>query len=407
MLNKDIRKDFPILNQEVHSHPLIYLDNAATTQKPLQVLSKMTSYYEHYNANPHRGAHYLSHKSTELYEKSRKTVADFIGATQDEIIFTRNTSEAINMVARGYIKPLLQSGDEVVTSIADHHSCMLPLRQVAKEQGASLKYLTLNNRYEIDLEDIDAKITSKTKVIFLSHVTNVFGTLNPIEAIIKKGRDVGATILIDGAQAVPHQNIHVKELDADFYCFSGHKMLGPLGIGVLYGKKDLLEKMNPIYYGGSMVDFVDEQDIYLKSSPHKFEAGTPPVAEAIGLAEAIVYLQAIGMNEIEKHEKSLMDHAVSRLDEVIDATFYLPPEKSRTSILAFSLDGIHPHDVASVLDMKGIAVRSGFHCAGPLHQHLKLPPTCRASFYLYNTLQDVDVFIDTLKDLRRCLYGHT
>lgn len=407
MLTPKIKEDFPILKEEANGHPLVYLDNGATTQKPEVVLGAMTDYYLKANANPHRGSHYLSNLSTEHYENARQTVADFIGSSSEEVVFTRNTSESINLVAHGLIKDLLSEGDEVVTSIADHHSCMLPLRQVAQEKGAKLHYLAMTKDYDLDLSSLHEVINAHTKVIFLGHVSNVVGTLHPIEKIIQRGREVGAIILIDGAQAVPHKKVDVRQLDVDFYCFSGHKMLGPLGIGVLYGKKELLKKMKPLYYGGSMVEFVDAKETYLKESPHKFEAGTPPVAEAVGLAAAINYLQEVGMDQIALHEKEILDYALSKLKDVEDLTLYLPPEESRTSILAFSVKDVHPHDVAFILDMKGIAVRSGFHCAQPLHQHLDIPPTCRASFYLYNTKEDVDHFVQELKEVRRSLYGHS
>lgn len=403
MLNPyEIKKDFPMFNAE-QNHNLIYLDNAATTQKPTQVLNAIRDYYTSFNANPHRGAHRLSYLSTETYEKGRQNVADFIHSPDaNSIVFTHNTTEAINMVARSFLGPLLKENDHITLSITDHHSCMLPPLSIAREKGAHADYLQLSSDYTLPLEEIEAKIHAKTKMVFIGHYSNVLGIPLPVEAIIKRAREVGAYVLIDGAQAVPHMPIDVTELDADFYTFSAHKMLGPMGIGVLYGKYNLLQRMLPYNYGGNMVNFVDEEEISYKDAPHGLEAGTQNVEGVHAFSAAIDYLRQVGMDNIHAHQQQLITYAVEKLKEVPGIELYIPEDITCLSgLISFNMDNVHPHDVASILDMRGIAIRSGFHCAQPLMKSLELPSTCRASFYIYNSKEDVDALVEGLKEVRR------
>ncbi|WP_105618714.1 SufS family cysteine desulfurase [Vallitalea okinawensis] len=403
-----IRKDFPILSKEINNRPLIYLDNAATTHKPLQVIEAISDYYKEFNANPHRGAHALSYFSTEFYEQGRQKVKTFIGANgTDEIIFTHNTTEAINMVAKSFLEHILRPDDSITVAISDHHSCLIPPFEAAKRVGAGIDYLELD-QYLISDEEIENKIHKGTKMVFIGHVSNVLGTINPIEKIIHRAKEVNAYVLIDGAQAVPHERIDVSKLDVDFYCFSGHKMLGPMGIGVLYGKKELLQQMLPYNYGGNMVNFVTKNKVDFKRAPHGFEAGTQNVEAVYGLTKAIDYLNHIGMDKIKEHERKLLDYALKQLNSIDGIELYGPEDlEYRTGVISFNLGDIHPHDIASVLDMDGIAVRSGYHCAQPLMNYLNLPSTCRASFYLYNNLKDIDFLVEGLLKARRYLtYGH-
>lgn len=400
--------DFPVLNQKVNGKRLVYLDNAATTHKPLSVIKAVDEYYNLYNANPHRGAYYLSVKSTELYEQAREVVRDFIGAKEaSEIIFTKGATESFNLIAYSYGMHFLKEGDEIVISIAEHHSNLVPWQMVAKAKGAVLKYMYVNEEGIIPEEEIVNKIGESTKIVSVTHVSNVLGTINPIEAIIKRAHEVGAVAIIDGSQSIPHMKVNVSELDADFMVFSGHKMLAPMGIGVLYGKKKHLEAMPPFLYGGDMIEYVTEQDAEFASLPQKFEGGTQNVAGAIGLSEAINYINKVGMNNIKATEKALTSYALIKMSEIPYMTIYGTEDiNKKSSVISFNIQEVHPHDVASILDADGISIRAGHHCAHPLMQFLGANATCRVSFYLYNTIQDVDIFIDSIKAVRKWLgYG--
>lgn len=407
MINSQlIKEDFPILKEKVGSYPLTYLDNAATTQKPKVVVDAIAEYYYKINANPHRGAHTLSHLATEAYEKGRETVANFIGASDvNTIVFTHNTTEAINLVAKTFLKTILSNDDHITVSVTDHHSCMLPAMNIADNIGANIDQLTINQDYDITDTEIKSKIHAKTKMVFIGHISNVLGSKNPIEAIIKRCREVGAYILVDGAQAVPHMPINVEELDVDFYCFSAHKMLGPMGIGVLYGKSHLLKEMTPYNHGGNMVNFVTGDEISYKDAPHKFEAGTQNVEGVYAFTKAIEYLNELGMDQVKDHEEELLTYALEQLETIHGLKIYGTKDpKSMSGVLSFNIEGIHPHDIASILDMRGIAIRSGFHCAQPLMQALELPSTCRVSFYIYNDKEDIDALVQGLIEARRLLH---
>ncbi|KQL40200.1 cysteine desulfurase [Bacillus sp. FJAT-25509] len=389
---KAIREAFPILNQEVNGHPLVYLDSAATSQKPVQVIEAVANYYKEYNSNVHRGVHTLGTKATDAYEGARDKVRKFINASSiEEIIFTRGTTTAINTVAASYGRTNLKAGDEIVISYMEHHSNIIPWQQVAKATGATLKYIPLEEDGSISVEQAKAIINSNTKIVAIMYVSNVLGSINPVKEIAAIAHQNGAIMLVDGAQSTPHMKVDVQDLDCDFYAFSGHKMCAPTGIGVLYGKKHLLENMEPIEFGGEMIDFVDLQDSTWKELPWKFEGGTPIIAGAVGLGAAIDFLTEIGMDNIEKHEHEIANYALEQLSTVKGVTIYGP--KHRAGLVTFNVEDVHPHDVATVLDVEGIAVRAGHHCAQPLMRWLKVSATARASFYLYNTKEDVDAFV--------------
>ncbi|MGG0179111.1 cysteine desulfurase [Gottfriedia acidiceleris] len=389
---KAIREAFPILNQEVNGHPLVYLDSAATSQKPVQVIEAVANYYKEYNSNVHRGVHTLGTKATDAYEGARDKVRKFINASSiEEIIFTRGTTTAINTVAASYGRTNLKAGDEIVISYMEHHSNIIPWQQVTKATGATLKYLPLEEDGSISVEQAKATINSNTKIVAIMYVSNVLGSINPVKEIAAIAHQNGAIMLVDGAQSTPHMKVDVQDLDCDFYAFSGHKMCAPTGIGVLYGKKHLLENMEPIEFGGEMIDFVDLQDSTWKELPWKFEGGTPIIAGAVGLGAAIDFLTEIGMDNIEKHEHEIANYALEQLSTVKGVTIYGP--KHRAGLVTFNVEDVHPHDVATVLDVEGIAVRAGHHCAQPLMRWLKVSATARASFYLYNTKEDVDAFV--------------
>lgn len=394
-----IRADFPILHQKVNDKPLVYLDNAATSQKPKAVLDSLMHYYEYDNANVHRGVHTLANRATTAYENAREKVAAFIGAAETgEIIFTRGTSAAINLVADSYGAANLGPGDEIVISYLEHHSNLIPWQQLAKRTGAVLKYLDLESDGTITLENAKQAISEHTKLVALTHVSNVIGGITPIQEIIDLAHEYQAVVLVDGAQAVPHMKVDVQKLDADFYAFSGHKMMAPTGIGVLYGKRELLEEMEPTEFGGEMIDFVELYDSTWKELPWKFEAGTPIIAGAIALAEAITYLEKIGLDRIHEHEQMLSKYALEQLAQIDGITVYGPQDVSkRTGVITFNLEGVHPHDLATILDEEGIAVRAGHHCAQPLMKWLEVSSTARASFYIYNTKEEVDAFIKALQ----------
>ena len=399
MLNKDIRKHFPILQNEINGHPLVYLDSAATSQKPQQVIDAISNYYENDNSNVHRGVHTLGNRATEAYEGARDKVRDFINAsTREEVIFTRGTTTSINIVAQSYGRANVGEGDEIVITHMEHHSNIIPWQQLAKEKGAILKYVDLEQDGTLSLEKVREVITERTKIVSIMHVSNVLGTMNPIKEITEVAHANGAIMVVDGAQAAPHLKIDMQQLDCDFYAFSGHKMCGPTGIGVLYGKKGLLEKMEPVEFGGEMIDFVGLYESTWKELPWKFEGGTPIIAGAVGLGAAIDYLEEIGLDNIERHEHDLAAYAMKRMSEVEGLTIYGPldPEK-RAGLVTFNLNDVHPHDLATVLDMNGIAVRAGHHCAQPLMKWLDVSATARASFYIYNTEEDVDRLVAGLR----------
>ncbi|HEM4291016.1 TPA: cysteine desulfurase [Streptococcus suis] len=391
-----IRKDFPILDQVVNDEPLVYLDNAATTQKPQQVLDVLADYYQTDNANVHRGVHTLSERATARYEAARQKVADFIQAkSSKEILFTRGTTTSLNWVAQ-FAKEILQPDQEVIISVQEHHSNIIPWQQACQQTGAKLRYVTLKDG-ELDMDHLRSLLSSKTKFVSLAHVSNVLGGVAPIGEIAELVHQVGAYLVVDGAQSVPHMAVNVQELDVDFYAFSGHKMLGPTGIGVLYGKEGLLNLMSPVEFGGEMIDFVYEQSATWKELPWKFEAGTPNIAGAIGLGAAIDYLIEIGMDAIQAHEAELVDYVFPKLQAIPGLTIYGSQDLSkRTGVIAFNLDDLHPHDVATALDYEGVAVRAGHHCAQPLLRYLQVPATVRASFYIYNTKADCDKLVEAI-----------
>ncbi|HEL2474002.1 TPA: cysteine desulfurase [Streptococcus suis] len=391
-----IRKDFSILDQVVNDEPLVYLDNAATTQKPQQVLDVLADYYQKDNANVHRGVHTLSERATARYEAARQKVADFIQAkSSKEILFTRGTTTSLNWVAQ-FAKEILQPDQEVIISVQEHHSNIIPWQQACQQTGAKLRYVTLKDG-ELDMDHLRSLLSSKTKFVSLAHVSNVLGSVAPIGEIAELVHQVGAYLVVDGAQSVPHMAVNVQELDVDFYAFSGHKMLGPTGIGVLYGKEELLNRMSPVEFGGEMIDFVYEQSATWKELPWKFEAGTPNIAGAIGLGAAIDYLTEIGMDAIQAHEAELVNYVFPKLQAIPGLTIYGSQNLSkRTGVIAFNLDDLHPHDVATALDYEGVAVRAGHHCAQPLLRYLQVPATVRASFYIYNTKADCDKLVEAI-----------
>lgn len=391
-----IRKDFPILDQVVNDEPLVYLDNAATTQKPQQVLDVLADYYQKDNANVHRGVHTLSERATARYEAARQKVADFIQAkSSKEILFTRGTTTSLNWVAQ-FAKEILQPDQEVLISVQEHHSNIIPWQQACQQTGAKLRYVTLKDG-ELDMDHLRSLLSSKTKFVSLAHVSNVLGSVAPIGEIAELVHQVGAYLVVDGAQSVPHMAVNVQELDVDFYAFSGHKMLGPTGIGVLYGKEELLNRMSPVEFGGEMIDFVYEQSATWKELPWKFEAGTPNIAGAIGLGAAVDYLTEIGMDAIQAHEAELVDYVFPKLQAIPGLTIYGSQDLAkRTGVIAFNLDDLHPHDVATALDYEGVAVRAGHHCAQPLLRYLQVPATVRASFYIYNTKADCDKLVEAI-----------
>ncbi|MDM5157107.1 cysteine desulfurase SufS [Bacillus sp. DX1.1] len=391
----EIRKQFPILDQKVNGKQLVYFDSAATSQKPIQVIETLERYYKEYNSNVHRGVHTLGTKATDAYEGAREKVRKFINAkSMEEIIFTRGTTTALNTVAASYGMENVKEGDEIVISYMEHHSNIIPWQQVAKKTGATLKYLPLQPDGTISLEDAYQTITPNTKIVSIMYVSNVLGTINPVKEITEIAHQNGAIMIVDGAQSTPHMKVDVQDLNCDFYALSAHKMCGPTGVGVLYGKKELLDNMEPIEFGGEMIDFVDLQDSTWKELPWKFEAGTPIIGNAIGLGAAIDFLEEIGLDNIEKHEHELAQYALERLSEVDGVTIYGP--KHRAGLVTFNIDEVHPHDVATVLDVEGIAVRAGHHCAQPLMKWLKASSTARASFYLYNTKEEIDTFVEAL-----------
>jgi cysteine desulfurase/selenocysteine lyase len=395
-MNKYAR-DFPILQQKVNGHPLVYLDSSASSQKPFQVIEAVERYYKEINSNVHRGVHTLGTRATEAYEGAREKVRRFIGArSEKEVIFTRGTTSSLNLVAHSYARARLGPGDEIVLTPAEHHSNLIPWQQAAKATGAALKYLPLEPDGTLDLNKVQEMITGRTKLLAIAQVSNVLGTIHPIRELADMVHRQGGVIVVDGAQSVPHMKVDVQELDVDFLAFSGHKMMGPTGIGVLYGRESLLEEMEPLEYGGEMIDHVDLYESTWKELPWKFEGGTPIIAGAVGLAAAIDYLESVGMDTIHRHDQELTAYAQRRLEEIEGITIYGPRE-NRTSLVTFNLEGVHPHDVATVLDAEGIAVRAGHHCAQPLMRWLGVTATVRASFYLYNDESDIDRLVEGIR----------
>lgn len=406
---QEFLKDFPLLKMKMNGKQIAYLDNGATTQKPEQIIKAICGYYGGCNANPHRGAYALSVKATEIYENARARTAKFINAARpEEIIFTKNATEALNLVAYSYGLHNVKAGDEIVISITEHHSNLVPWQFVAKTTGATLKYIYLEKDGNLSDEDIETKITEKTKIVAVTQVSNVLGLKNDVKKIVKKAHSVGAVAVVDGSQSVAHMKVDVRDLDCDFFAFSGHKMLSPMGIGVLYGKYDILDAMPPFLRGGDMIEYVEEQDTTYAELPAKFEAGTQNVGGAAGLTAAIDYLETITFDRIEAIEKDLVDYALPQLREQPYIELYGcdTTRDNKTGIIAFNVKAVHPHDVASILDSYGVAVRAGHHCAQPLHRYLGQNASCRASFYLYNTREDIDRWIDALKKVRGVLgYG--
>ncbi|HBV03090.1 MAG TPA: cysteine desulfurase [Staphylococcus sp.] len=392
-----VKKDFPILEQEVNGKKLVYLDSSATSQTPIQVTDSIVDYYNRYNSNVHRGVHTLGTLATDAYEKARETVRRFINARYfEEVVFTRGTTTAINLVAHSYGDANVSEGDEIVVTQMEHHANIVPWQQLAKRTGATLKFIPMSDSGELEKEAIDNTITDNTKIVAVTHVSNVLGTINDVKYIAEVAHQHDAVIAVDGAQSAPHMKVDVQDLDVDFFSFSGHKMLGPTGIGALYGKRHLLDKMEPIEFGGDMIDFVGLEDATWTDLPTKFEAGTPLIAEAIGFAEAIRYIDELGLEEIHQHEYELVNYAYNEMSKIEGLEIYGPSPEKRAGLITFNVEGVHPHDLATALDSEGVAVRAGHHCAQPLMKWLNQSSTARASFYVYNTTEDVDKLIQAL-----------
>ena len=395
MTAEEIKKDFPILK----NRDIVYLDSGATAQKPQSVIDALDHFYEMNNANPHRGAYTLSMDATREYESGRDTIAKFINARhREEIIFTKNASEALNLVAYSYGMDNVKEGDEIVISIMEHHSNLVPWQKVAKTKGAELKYMYINDEFELTDKEIESKITDKTKIVGITHVSNVLGTVNNVKKIIDYAHKKGAVVVLDASQSIPHMRIDVQELNADFLVFSGHKIMAPLGIGVLYGKKEILNSMSPFLMGGDMIEYVYEQDTTYAPLPNKFEAGTQNAGGVVALAAAMDYIDKVGYDTIEKIENEVVEYALEKLRKLDYVTLYVTPNKEHhQGVISFNINGVHPHDVASILDNYGVCVRSGNHCAQPLLRYLGIDSTCRASFYLYNTKEDADKLVDAIE----------
>ena len=399
---KRIRGDFPILSRNVNGKQLVYLDNSATTQKPKQVISAMTEYYENYNANVHRGIHKLSEEATLRFEEAHQKTADFINANgMEEIIFTKNATESLNLVAYSYGLHNLKEGDEIIISQMEHHSNFVPWQQIAKIKGAKLRFIEITNDGMLNTEHFESIISNKTRIVALTHCSNVLGTINPVEEIANIAHEHNALFLVDGAQSVPQMPVDVRKIDCDFLAFSGHKMLGPTGIGVLFGKKDILSDMKPFLYGGDMIREVRFDDTRFNDLPWKFEAGTPNIAEAIGLGAAVDYLNRIGMESVREYERELVRYAMDKLTGIEGIEIYGHETDSRGGVISFNLKGIHSHDVASLLNDDGIAIRGGHHCAMPLMSVLGINGSARASFYIYNKIEEIDKLMVSLERAKR------
>ena len=396
-----VRKDFPILHQMINGKPLIYLDNAATSQKPKNVIDAIETYYREYNSNIHRGVHTLSENATETYESSRLKIKNFINANSTkEIVFVRGATEAINLVAQSLGRDSLNENDEIIITELEHHSNIVPWQLLSQQTGAKLKFIPINNKGELIEEEYKKLLNKKTRIVAVGHISNALGTINPIETIITMAHEYDAKVLIDGAQAAPHTLIDVKKLDCDFYVFSGHKLFGPTGVGVLYGKKDLLEKMPPYQGGGDMIKMVSMKETQYNDLPYKFEAGTPNIAGVIGLGAAIDYVNKIGLENISQYENELLDYANQQASEITGLKF-IGTARQKASILSFTLDGIHPHDVGTILNSEGIAIRTGHHCAMPVMEYFKIPATSRASFTFYNTHEEIDALIKAIEKCKK------
>lgn len=399
-----IRKDFPFLDEEKVGKKVIYLDSAATSQKPEEVIEAVDNYYRYSNANPHRGAHYLGWKATETYENTREKVKNFINAKRsEEIVFTRNATESLNLVAYSYALENIKEGDEILITILEHHANLVPWQMVAKRKKATLKYAYLRDDLGLDYEDLESKITEKTKIVAFTASSNVTGEMTDVERIIKAAKKVGATTVVDACQLAPHKAVDVQAMDCDFLAFSGHKLFSPLGIGVLYGKYELLDQMIPFNLGGDMIEYVHEQESTFAKPPTRFEAGTQNVGGVVGLGAAIDYIEKIGIEEIFKHEHELARYAYDFIKDIDNIKVFYPVNSDAGSVVAFTFDDIHPHDVATILDAKGIAIRSGHHCAMPLHEYLDISSTCRASFSIFNTKEEVELFANELKNVRKVM----
>jgi len=400
---KKIRADFPILEREVHPGvPLVYLDSTATSQKPISVIDALNSFNRKHNANIHRGIHVLAEEATTMYEDSRVKIARFINAPfARQVIFTRNTTESINLVAYSWARANLKSGDLVILTEMEHHSNLIPWHMLASERGVRLEFIPVSETGSLDMQAYEKLLEQEPRLVAFSHMSNVLGTINPAVDIIQKAHAAGAITLLDGAQSVPHLPVDVQALDVDFLAFSAHKMLGPTGIGALYGKLELLEKMPPFLGGGDMIKTVHLRSFVPNSLPHKFEAGTPAISEAIGFGSAVEYLEGIGMSQVEAHEHEMIHYALERLEEIPGVRVYGPQAEQKGAVAAFTLDDIHPHDVAQILDRYGLAVRAGHHCAQPLHEKLGLQATTRASFYIYNSFDEIDKLVDGIYKVKK------
>ena len=395
-----IRADFPILHQKVHGHPLVYLDNAATTQKPRQVIDAITHYYERDNANIHRGVHALSQRATDEYEHARRATQEFLGAEDcREIIFVRSTTEAINLVAQTYGRQNFKPGDEVLITAMEHHSNIVPWQMICEEKRAKLRVAPINEAGELILEDFERLLTSKTKLVAIAHLSNALGTINPVRRIVEMAHAKGIPVMVDGAQAAPRLSVNVRELDCDFYAFSGHKIYGPTGIGVLYGKLALLEAMPPYQGGGDMISSVAFERTVYNKVPHKFEAGTPDISGPIGLKAALDYVTRLGIENIERHENELLEYATKRVS-ALPGIKLIGTAKNKAGVLSFVMEGVHPHDIGTILDQEGIAIRTGHHCAQPVMERYGIPATARASFGLYNTKEEIDVLVSGIKKVQ-------
>lgn len=395
-----IRRDFPILNRQVNGKPLVFLDSAASSQMPQVVIDRLVQYQTQEHANVHRGVHTLSQEATTAYEGVRRKVRDLIGAKEDrEIIYTRGTTEAINLVAQAYGRPFIGEGDEIILSALEHHANIVPWQMLCQEKGCTIRVIPCDDRGVLDLEAYRGLLNARTKFVSVTHVSNALGTINPVGEIIRLAHEHGVPVLVDGAQAAPHMRVNVQELDADFYVFSGHKMCGPTGIGVLYGKAEWLEKMQPWQGGGDMILSVTFERTTYAPLPHKFEAGTPPIAAVVGLGAAIDYLQAIGLERIAAYEHELLEYATERL-KALPGVRIIGTAPEKAAVLSFVIDGVHPHDIGTILDQEGIAVRAGHHCAQPVMQRMGVPATARASFAFYNTKEEVDALVEGIKTVQ-------
>ena len=398
-----LRRDFPILTRRIHGHPLVYLDSAASSQKPLAVIDAVSHYDKTTHANIHRGVYALSEEATLAYEQAHERVSRFINADFEEVVFTKNTTEALNLVAYAWGLDNLQAGDEVVLSQLEHHSNIVPWQQVARRTGATVRYIRVDAQGKLDMEHAAALIGRRTKIVSVAHVSNVLGTVNAVRELGQMAHAQGALLCVDGAQSMPHMAVDVRALDCDFFAFSGHKMLGPTGIGGLYGKRAFLEGMEPFLCGGGMISEVTFEGASWNDLPWKFEAGTPPIAQGIGLGMAVEYLQSLGMEAVYAHEQALVRYALEQMRQVQDMEIYGPEAEARGGVVSFNLRGIHPHDMASILDQQGVAIRGGHHCAMPLMRVLGVNGTCRASFYIYNTVDEIDVLVEAVGEARRVL----